>query len=105
LDSDCGLNPGKDSATLLADLRDGTLEEFTEMMLRLRLLVHGRERLRSYVLPIEEDGNGHLNPLELDRMLRSVGLQPLEESERRWLYADTPHGLAWDGFLDRLLLT
>lgn len=86
---------------------DGTinLEEFTEMMLRLRLLVHGRERLRSYVLPVDEDGDGHLDPLELDRLLRSVGLQPLEESERRWLYADTSRGLAWDGFLDRLLLT
>jgi hypothetical protein len=80
---------------LLADLRDGTLEEFTEMMLRLRLLVHGRERLRSYVLPIDEDGNGHLDPLELDRLLRSVGLQPLEESERRWFSPIPPRG--WHG--------
>jgi hypothetical protein len=61
--------------------------------------------LRHYVLPIDEDGNGHLDPRELDRLLQSVGLEPLEESERRWLYADTPQGLAWDGFLDRLLLT
>jgi hypothetical protein len=86
---------------------DGTLdrEEFTELMLRLRLLVHGRERLRSYVLPIDADGDGLLDPIELDRLLASVGLSPLEEPERRWLYGDAPTGLAWDAFLDRLLLT
>ena len=86
---------------------DGTLdrEEFTELMLRLRLLVHGRERLRSYVLPIDADGDGLLDPIELDRLLASVGLSPLADPERRWLYGDAPTGLPWDAFLDRLLLT
>ncbi len=80
-------------------------QEFTELMLRLRLLVHGREQLLRYVLPVDEDGDGLLDPRELDRLLVSVRLAPLDPSERRRLYGDTPGGLAWDEFLDRLLLT
>jgi urea transporter len=81
------------------------LGEFTELILRLRLLVHGRERLRHYVLPIDGDGDGLLQPHELDRLLCSVGLPPLAGSERRQVFAGTPEGVAWDDFLDRLLLT
>jgi urea transporter len=81
------------------------LEEFTELMLRLSVLVHGRERLLSYVLPIDENGDGLLDPVELDRLLHSVGLPPLGEAERRRLFGEPPTGLAWDHFLDRLLLT
>lgn len=44
-------------------------EEFAELMLRLRRLQEGRERLLIYLQPVDADGNDRLEPAELDRLL------------------------------------
>ena len=44
-------------------------EEFAELLLRLRRLQEGRERLLTYLQPVDADGNDRLEPAELDRLL------------------------------------
>lgn len=87
--------------------RDGQVElpEFAELMLRLRLLVEGRERLRTYLQPVDADGDARLGPNELSHLLISVGQAPLTSRERQHLFS--PHGgaLPWSALLERLLLT
>ncbi len=80
-------------------------EEFAELMLRLRRLQEGRERLLTYLQPVDADGNDQLEPAELDRLLRSVGQPRLNYQERRHLFGHRGRGLSWGAFIDRLLLT
>jgi hypothetical protein len=79
-------------------------EEFGELMLRLRRLQEGRERLLTYLKPVDADGNDRLDPAELDRLLESVGQPRLNEQERQHLFGPTGRGLSWGGFVDQLLL-
>ncbi|MFZ0408175.1 MAG: hypothetical protein WAM11_08720 [Cyanobium sp.] len=86
---------------------DGSVDarEFSEMMLRLRRLRDGEERLMHYLLPIDADGNDRLDPGELNRLLASVGQPPLEPREQRHLFGEQlSGGLSWKQFIDRLLL-
>ncbi len=80
-------------------------EEFAELMLRLRRLQEGRERLLTYLQPVDADGNDQLEPAEFDRLLGSVGQPRLDDQERRHLFGPEGRGLSWGGFIDRLLLT
>ncbi len=86
---------------------DGQLDqaEFGELLLRLRRLAQGRERLLTYLAPVDADGDDRLDPPELDRLLRSVGQRPLQPGERRELFGPEGRSLSWEAFLDRLLLT
>ena len=85
---------------------DGSVDavEFSELLLRLRRLREGEERLLQYLLPIDGDGNDHLDPAELNRLLRSVGQAPLEPAEQSHVFGDQLQGLTWKQLLDRLLL-
>ncbi|MEI7951658.1 MAG: urea transporter, partial [Synechococcaceae cyanobacterium ELA182] len=79
--------------------------EFSELMLRLRRLRDGEERLLHYLLPIDADGDDRLNPGELNRLLLSVGQPPLEPGEQQYLFGEQLSvGLSWKQFIDRLLL-
>jgi urea transporter len=80
-------------------------EEFGELMLRLRRLQEGRERLLTYLGPVDADGNDRLDAAELDRLLVSVGQPHLNDQERQHLFGSTGRGLSWGSFIDRLLLT
>lgn len=80
-------------------------EEFGELMLRLRQLDRGHDQLMTYLLPVDADANERLEPLELDRLLRSVGQPPLTPAEQHRLYGATGKGMSWSEFIDRLLLT
>ena len=85
---------------------DGSVDavEFSELLLRLRRLHEGEERLLQYLLPIDGDGNDHLDPSELNRLLRSVGQAPLEPAEQSHVFGAQLQGLTWKLLLDRLLL-
>ena len=85
---------------------DGSIDavEFSELLLRLRRLHEGEERLLQYLLPIDGDGNDHLDPAELNRLLRSVGQAPLEPAEQSHVFGAQLQGLTWKQLLDRLLL-
>lgn len=74
-------------------------------MLRLRRLQEGRERLLSYLQPVDADGNDQLEPAEFDRLLSSVGQPRLEDQEHRHLFGHDGRGLSWGAFIDRHLLT
>jgi hypothetical protein len=80
-------------------------EEFSELMLRLRRLQEGHERLLTYLGPVDADGDERLDPTELDRLLVSVGQPHLNDQERQHLFGPTGRGLSWGSFIDRLLLT
>ena len=101
---------GEELAAVLAAIDldgDGRVDavEFSELMLRLRRLRAGEERLLQYLLPIDGDGNDCLDPAELNRLLRSVGQPPLEPREQHHLFgAQAQRGLSWKQFIDRLLL-
>jgi Ca2+-binding EF-hand superfamily protein len=85
---------------------DGSVDavEFSELLLRLRRLREGEERLLQYLLPIDGDGNDQLDPAELNRLLRSVGQAPLEPAEQSHVFGAQLQGLTWKQLLDRLLL-
>ncbi len=74
-------------------------------MLRLRRLQEGRERLLTYLQPVDADGNDQLEPAEFDRLLSSVGQPRLDDQERRHLFGHDSRGLRWGDFIDRLLLS
>jgi urea transporter/Ca2+-binding EF-hand superfamily protein len=80
--------------------------EFSELVLRLRRLRAGQERLLQYLMPIDADGDDRLDAAEIDRLLRSVGQDPLPTEERQALLGtSTSTSLSWRQFLDRLLLS
>ncbi len=104
-----GVDPDALAAVLAAsDLDgDGSVDavEFSELMLRLRRLRDGEERLLHYLLPIDGDGDDRLDPGELNRLLCSVGQPPLEPREQRHIFGEQlGAGLSWKQFIDRLLL-
>ena len=79
--------------------------EFSELMLRLKRLRAGEERLLHYLVPVDADGDQRLDPGEVDRLLRSVGQEPLNPAEQQALFGAAAGGsLSWQQFLDRLLL-
>jgi hypothetical protein len=86
---------------------DGAVDaaEFGELMLRLRQLDQGHAQLMTYLLPVDADANDRLDPLELDRLLRSVGQSPLSSAEREMVFGPKGHAMSWSEFIDRLLLT
>jgi urea transporter/Ca2+-binding EF-hand superfamily protein len=79
-------------------------EEFTALMLRLRRLSEGEERLMRYLMPVDVNGDDQLDPAELRRLLGSVGQPALTPQEERHLFASVDGRLSWSAFLDRLLL-
>lgn len=85
---------------------DGAVDEdeFTALMLRLRRLSEGEERLMHYLMPVDVNGDDQLDPAELRRLLGSVGQPPLNPQEERHLFAAVDGRLSWSAFLDRLLL-
>ena len=86
---------------------DGVVErvEFIEVMLRLRRLWDGQERLKRYLIPVDADGDDRLDPGEMDRLLSSIGQPPLNRLEQRAVFGPERSGLTWHAFFDRLLLT
>lgn len=80
-------------------------DEFAELMLRLRRLQEGRERLLTYLQPVDADGNDPMEPAELDRLLGSVGHPRLHAQEGQPLFGSEGRGLSWGDFVDRLLPT
>jgi Ca2+-binding EF-hand superfamily protein len=86
---------------------DGAVDkpEFFEVMLRLRRLRDGQERLRRYLLPVDANGDERLDPSEMDRLLRSIGQPSLNHREQRAVFGPGMAGLSWQAFFDRLLLT
>jgi urea transporter/Ca2+-binding EF-hand superfamily protein len=106
--------PSIPPALLLEEVRqsmdlddDGRVDadEFAVLMLRLRQLREGRERLLTYLQPVDADGNDRLEAAEFDRLLRSVGQPRLTGLERRHLFGPEDRGLGWGALIDRLLLT
>ena len=85
---------------------DGAVDEdeFTALMLRLRRMSEGEERLMRYLMPVDVNGDDQLDPAELRRLLGSVGQPPLNPQEERHLFAAVDGRLSWSAFLDRLLL-
>ena len=79
--------------------------EFVEVMLRLRRLLAGQERLMRYLIPVDVDGDERLDPGEMDRLLRSIGQPSLNRREQRAVFGPGMAGLSWQAFFDRLLLT
>lgn len=86
---------------------DGVVDrpEFIEVMLRLRRLWDGQERLKRYLIPVDADGDDRLDPGEMDRLLSSIGQPPLNRLEQRAVFGPERSGLSWHAFFDRLLLT
>ncbi|MCP9887351.1 urea transporter [Cyanobium sp. ATX 6A2] len=86
---------------------DGRLdrEEVVELVLRLQRLRQGRERLLTYLLPSDADGDGRLDRAELARLLRGIGLAPLQAYEEQVLFGPQGSALTWGEFVDRLLLS
>ena len=86
--------------------RDGGVDEdeFTDLMLRLRRLSAGEERLMRYLMPVDVNGDDQLDPAELRRLFGSVGQPPLTPQEERHLFGPVNGRLSWSAFLDRLLL-
>lgn len=80
-------------------------EEFAALMLRLRSLAEGRERLLTYLSPVDGDSDDQLDPAEFDRLLQSVGQAPLQPAERQHLFGTEGASLSWGSLVDRLLLT
>jgi Ca2+-binding EF-hand superfamily protein len=85
---------------------DGAVDEdeFTALMLRLRRLSEGEERLMHYLVPVDGNGDHQLDPAELRRLLGSVGQPPLTPQEERHLFGPLAGRLSWSAFIDRLLL-
>ena len=79
-------------------------DEFTALMLRLRRLSEGEERLMHYLMPVDVNGDHQLDPAELRRLLGSVGQPPLTPQEERHLFGSLDGRLSWSAFIDRLLL-
>lgn len=79
--------------------------EFIEVMLRLRRLRAGQERLKRNLIPVDVDGGERLDPGEMDRLLSSIGQPPLNRLERRAVFGPELSGLTWHAFFDRLMLT
>lgn len=86
--------------------------EFSELLLRLRRLMAGQQRLLQYLVPIDADGDERLDSAEIDRLLRSVGQEKLQAAEKQALFhrgagrdQNNQGSLSWKQFLDRLLLS
>jgi Ca2+-binding EF-hand superfamily protein len=78
-------------------------EEFTALMLRLRRLSEGEERLMRYLMPVDVNGDDRIDPGELKRLLASVGQPPLNAEEERRLFEPSGGSLSWAAFINRLL--
>ena len=86
--------------------QDGQINrmEFGHFIQHLRRLRDGEDRLRLYLIPMDANGDDHLEPNELDRLLRSLGQTNLTSAETNLVYADHPEGLSWRQWIDQLLL-
>jgi len=78
-------------------------DEFTALMLRLRRLSEGEERLMRYLLPVDANGDDRIDPGEMKRLLASVGQPPLNPEEERRLFEPASGSLSWAAFINRLL--
>jgi hypothetical protein len=79
-------------------------DEFTALMLRLRRLSAGEERLLRYLKPVDVNGDDHIDAGEMRRLLASVGQPPLNAAEEQRLFGEAGGRLSWAAFIDRLLL-
>jgi Ca2+-binding EF-hand superfamily protein len=78
-------------------------DEFTALILRLRRLSAGEERLMRYLMPVDVNGDDQIDPGELRRLLASVGQPPLNAEEERRLFEPSGGSLSWAAFINRLL--
>ena len=78
-------------------------DEFTALILRLRRLSAGEERLMRYLMPVDVNGDDRIDPGELRRLLASVGQPPLNAEEERRLFEPSGGSLSWAAFINRLL--
>ena len=78
-------------------------DEFTALILRLRRLSAGEERLMRYLMPVDVNGDDQIDPGELKRLLASVGQPPLNAEEERRLFEPSGGSLSWAAFINRLL--
>ena len=85
---------------------DGAIDEqeFTALMLRLRRLSAGEERLMRYLLPVDANGDDQLDPAELKRLFGSVGQPPLSPQEERHLFGPVGGKLSWSALIEKLLV-
>ena len=80
-------------------------EEFGELLLRHRRLMSRLDELATYFIPIDQDGNGVLEPEEMNVVLASVDEPPLSEAEVTFLQRRIRgKNLTWEKFLELLLV-
>ena len=80
-------------------------EEFGELLLRHRRLMSRLDELATYFIPIDRDGNGVLEPQEMNVVLASVDEPPLSEEEVTFLQGRIRgKDLTWEQFLELLLV-
>ncbi len=80
-------------------------EEFGELLLRHRRLMSRLDELATYFIPIDQDGNGVLEPEEMNVVLASVDEPPLSEEELTFLQGRIRgKNLTWEKFLELLLV-
>lgn len=79
--------------------------EFGELMLRHRRLMSRLDEFATYFIPIDKDGNGVLDPEEMNVVLASVDEPPLSDEEVTFLQGRIGgKDLTWERFLELLLV-
>jgi Ca2+-binding EF-hand superfamily protein len=78
--------------------------EFGQLMLRLQRLQQGEQRLLLYLMPADANGDDRLDAPELQRLLQSIGQEPLTSAELDLVFGVDGAPLTWRQFVDRLLL-
>ncbi|OZH51231.1 urea transporter [Hydrocoleum sp. CS-953] len=79
--------------------------EFGELMLRHRRLMSRLDEFATYFIPIDQDGNGVLEPEEMNVVLASVDEPPFSNEELTFLQGRIGgKELTWERFLELLLV-
>ncbi|MGK7901944.1 MAG: urea transporter [Hormoscilla sp.] len=79
--------------------------EFGELLLRHRRLMSRLDEFATYFIPIDRDGNGVLEPEEMNVVLASVDEPPLSSEEVTFLQGRIGgKDLTWERFLELLLV-
>jgi len=80
-------------------------EEFGELLLRHRRLMSRLDEFSTYFIPIDTDGNGVLDPEEMNVVLTSVNEPPLSQEEVSFLQQRIGNkDLTWERFIELLLV-
>ena len=80
-------------------------KEFGELLLRHRRLVSKLDEFATYFIPIDKNGDGVLEPQEMNVVLASVDEPPLSQQELTFLQGRIRgKDLTWEQFLELLLV-